>query len=96
MDFLKDIKNVIVHLMMIFKVRFCSRNTNQWNLSVTILFSNLGTAAVVLAGLIAALRVTGKKLCENTYLFVGAGQVSQHRINQLNFKYHMKYRHHVV
>ncbi|CAF1130091.1 unnamed protein product [Adineta steineri] len=35
-----------------------------------------GTAAVVLAGLIAALRVTGKKLCENTYLFVGAGQAS--------------------
>ena len=35
-----------------------------------------GTAAVVLAGLYGALRVTGKKLCDNTYLFVGAGQVS--------------------
>jgi malate dehydrogenase (oxaloacetate-decarboxylating)(NADP+) len=37
-----------------------------------------GTAAVVLAGLIAGLRVTNKKLCENTYLFVGAGQVNKH------------------
>ena len=31
---------------------------------------------MVLAGLIAGLRVTGKKLSENTYLFVGAGQVN--------------------
>ena len=37
---------------------------------------DLGTAAVVLAGLFGALRVTGKKLTDNTYLFVGAGQVS--------------------
>jgi len=35
-----------------------------------------GTAAVVLAGLYGALRVTGKQLCENTYLFVGAGQAA--------------------
>ena len=31
---------------------------------------------MVLAGLIGGLRITGKKLSENTYLFVGAGQVS--------------------
>ena len=42
-------------------------------------YFDLGTAAVVLAGLIGALRVTGKKLTENTYLFVGAGQVSASR-----------------
>ncbi|CAF1361487.1 unnamed protein product [Didymodactylos carnosus] len=35
-----------------------------------------GTAAVVLAGLFGALRITGKKLHENTYLFVGAGQAA--------------------
>ncbi|CAF4335036.1 unnamed protein product, partial [Rotaria sp. Silwood2] len=35
-----------------------------------------GTAAVVLAGLFAALRITGKKLIDNTYLFVGAGQAA--------------------
>ncbi|UJR31879.1 hypothetical protein I4U23_019353 [Adineta vaga] len=35
-----------------------------------------GTAAVVLAGLFGALRISGKKLIENTYLFVGAGQAA--------------------
>ena len=45
----------------------------------TKVYFDLGTAAVVLAGLIGALRVTGKKLTENTYLFVGAGQVSWSR-----------------
>lgn len=35
-----------------------------------------GTAAVVLAGIIAALRITNKRLCDNTYLFVGAGQAA--------------------
>ncbi|CAF1360380.1 unnamed protein product [Adineta steineri] len=35
-----------------------------------------GTAAVVLAGLFGALRITGKKLIDNTFLFVGAGQAA--------------------
>ncbi|CAF0769696.1 unnamed protein product [Didymodactylos carnosus] len=35
-----------------------------------------GTAAVVLAGLFGALRITGKKLHENIFLFVGAGQAA--------------------
>ncbi len=60
------------------------------------LCSNLGTAAVVLAGLIAALRVTNKKLNENTYLFVGAGQVNRQLNNQIDLKYSIESRQPVV
>jgi hypothetical protein len=35
-----------------------------------------GTASVVLAGLVAALRLVGGTLAEHTYLFLGAGEVS--------------------
>ena len=35
-----------------------------------------GTASVVLAGLLAALKVVGGTLAEHTYLFLGAGEVS--------------------
>ncbi|RCN41597.1 hypothetical protein ANCCAN_12465 [Ancylostoma caninum] len=35
-----------------------------------------GTAAVVVAGLLTTMRVTKKKLCEQTILFFGAGGVS--------------------
>lgn len=43
-----------------------------------------GTAAVVLAGIIAALRITNKRLCDNTYLFVGAGQVREYFSFEVN------------
>ncbi|PWZ45890.1 NADP-dependent malic enzyme, chloroplastic [Zea mays] len=33
-----------------------------------------GTASVVLAGLLAALKVVGRTLAEHTYLFLGAGE----------------------
>ena len=34
-----------------------------------------GTAAVALSGIVASLRITGKKMMENTFLFLGAGEV---------------------
>lgn len=35
-----------------------------------------GTASVAVAGLLAAIRVTKKKISENTFMFLGAGSVS--------------------
>jgi len=35
-----------------------------------------GTASVVLAGLVAALKLVGGTLAEHTFLFLGAGEVS--------------------
>lgn len=35
-----------------------------------------GTASVAVAGLMAAVRITKRKLAENIYMFLGAGSVS--------------------
>ena len=40
----------------------------------------LGTASVVVAGLLASERLTGKKLKEGSYLFFGAGEVCMYVI----------------
>lgn len=39
-------------------------------------FSLQGTASVVLAGLVAALKLVGGTLAEHTFLFLGAGEVT--------------------
>jgi hypothetical protein len=46
-----------------------------------------GTASVVLAGLLAALKVVGGTLADHTYLFLGAGEVSTHRTTHDTFFY---------
>ena len=44
--------------------------------SVFFLHNKPGTAAVAAAGVFASLRITGKKLVDNVFLFQGAGEVS--------------------
>lgn len=43
-----------------------------------LLFSFQGTAAVVLSGLVAALKSLGGTLADHTFLFFGAGEVRIH------------------
>ena len=44
----------------------------KYKLSISV----LGTAAVAVAGIIASLRITGKSLLDNVFVFQGAGEVS--------------------
>ena len=51
-----------------------------------ILICYTGTASVAAAGVLASIKITGKKLSENTFLFQGAGEVSHVLIVSCIFK----------
>jgi len=51
-----------------------------------------GTAAVVLAGLVASLKETGGTLADHTFLFLGAGEVNPaFCVNHANETYKLLY-----
>lgn len=69
--------------MMIYRYKqvvnlLCLRNSTYIN----IIFLLQGTASVVLAGLVASLKLLGGSLGDHTFLFLGAGEVY---ITPINF-----------
>ena len=58
----------------------CSIFLNFDRIILTLIDYTLGTASVVVAGLLASERLTGKKLKEGSYLFFGAGEVCMYVI----------------
>lgn len=61
-----------------------------YELLTLILNLNQGTASVVLAGLLASLKLVGGTLADHTFLFLGAGEVSLINPCLLRISYNFK------